>query len=254
MEVKSPDRGYFSVVRWCSDATRDEARNIAVVLVDAEGQFGDVKAAPPSSLSQDARQQGFLDAVVQGLAVQFQKDEKPDLKRLREMSSGLARSLYLTDPKPTAVPDPDLTLQALYKSYVAPLPTPRAITKGIVTDRVVYALRRRGFHVRRGEYFGEFFFDALIETQGTVVAMDILSFASSKKDWLPSERDAGHFLYGLEKLGLPGRAVIQPPAGGSEAAAEVTFTRVREWFDEAQVPVLNPDDVIDPNMSLPLGV
>jgi hypothetical protein len=255
MVLRSPERGYFSIVRWCTDAERDEARNVAVVLVDAEGQFGGVRSAPPSSLSQDLRQQGLLDAVLHGLALQFQQERRPDLRRLQQIATGLTQSLYLTEPRATAVPDPDLTLQALYRAYVAPTPQPRrALTKGVVIDRVVQGLRRRGLHVRRGEYMGEFFFDALVETEGNVIPFDVLSFAGDKKDWLPTERDAGHFLYGLARLGLPGRAVIQPPAGEGAEAAEVTWTRVRRWFDEAHVPVLQPDEVADPNMSLSLGL
>jgi len=255
MALRPPERGFFSIVRWSADATRDEARNIAVVLVDAEGQFGGVKTAPPSSLSQDLRQQGLLDAVLHGLARQFEQEDRPDLQRMRQISAGLSQSLYLTEPKATAVPDPDLTLQALYRAYVAPLPQPRrALTKSVVIDRVVQGLRRRGFQVKRAQYMGEFFFDALVETERTVIPFDVLSFAGNKKDWLPSERDAGHFLYGLERLGLPGRAVIQPPAAESGEPADITWTRVRRWFDEAHVPVFEPDEVADPNMPLRLGV
>ena len=145
MALGSPERGYFSVIRWCPDAVRDEARNIAVVLVDAEGQFGGIRTAPPGPLSQDLRQQGLLDAVLHGLQVQLESQAKPDLEFLRKLSTSLGQSLQLTSPKPMAVPDLQLTLNALYKGYIAPVTARRGSTKAVVTDRVVNGLRRRGF-------------------------------------------------------------------------------------------------------------
>lgn len=252
MALDSPERGYFSVVRWCPDAMRDEARNIAVVLVDAEGQYGGVKTAPPSALSQDLRQQGLLDAVLHGLEVQFESQGKPDLEFLRRLSSGLDKSLQVTSPKPTAVPDVQLTLQALYKGYVAPAMARRGTTKAVVIDRVVNGLRRRGFSVRRGEYISDFFFDALVDVEGTTMAFDVLSFVGTKKEWTPMERDAGHFLYGLGRLHVPGRAVVQPPGEASSVAAETAWARVCRWFENADVPVLDPREVVDPNLELAL--
>jgi hypothetical protein len=253
MALTVQERGFFSVVRWRSDATRDEARNVAVVLVDAEGQFGGVKVAPPSALSNDTRQQGFLDAMLHGLERQFQEGARPDLRRLQEISQTLSQSLYVTRPKATAVPDPELTLQALYKAYVAPRGTPRSLTKGIVIDRVVQSLRRRGYEVRRGEYVGDFIFDALVLREEGTVAYDVLSFASAKKDWTPAERDAGHFLYGIGRLGVSGVAVIQPPTAESQPEALISFDRVRQWFDHAAVPVREPEELADPQLALGLS-
>jgi hypothetical protein len=250
MEMTAHERGYFSVVRWRSDPTRDEARNVAIVLVDAEGQFGGIRIAPPSALSGDARQQGFLDAMLHGLENQFEGEEKPDLKRLRELSESLSNSLYLTAPRATAVPDPELTLQALYRAYVAPIPAPRAVTKGVVIDKVVKILRGRGFSVNRSQYIGDFLFDAVVERKEGPLACDVLSFATAKQDWLPTERDAGHFLYGLERVKLPGIAVIQPPAEESRGEAQTSFERVRRWFKDAAVPVRQPDDLVDSQLSL----
>lgn len=250
MEMMARERGYFSVVRWRSDATRDEARNIAIVLVDAEGQFGGIRMAPPSALSSDPRQQGFLDAMLHGLENQFQGENRPDLARLRELSDSLSNSLYLTKPRATAVPDPDLTLQALYRAYVAPLPSPRAITKGVVIDRVVKILRGRGFNVHRSEYVGDFLFDAVVQRTEGPIACDVLSFAGGKQDWTPTERDAGHFLYGLERVKMPGIAVIQPPTEESRSEARTSFERVRRWFHEAAIPVRLPDELADSQLGL----
>lgn len=250
MEMKAHERGYYSVVRWRSDPTRDEARNIAVLLVDAEGQFGGIRSAPPSALSGDARQQGFLDAMLHGLENQFTNEDRPDLDRLRELYDTLNNTLYLTSPRPTAVPDPDLTLQALYRAYVAPLPAPRAVTKGVVIDRVIKILRGRGFKVSRGEYVGDFLFDAVVQRSEGPLACDVLSFAAARQDWTPTERDAGHFLYGLERVNLPGIAVIQPPSEESRGEAKTSFERVRRWFKDAKVPIREPEELADYQMGL----
>ncbi len=231
MDVTSRERGFFSVVRWRSDATRDEARNVAVVLVDAEGQFGGIRMAPPSALSSDARQQGFLDAMLHGLERQFEGPDRPDLGRLHALSESLAHSLYITTPRPTAVPDPELTLQALYRAYVAPLPS--------------------GLNVHRSEYVDDILFDALVErTVGGPLACDILSFAAPKQDWVPAERDAGHFLFGLGRLHLAGMAVIQPPTVDSRPEAHTSFERVRRWFEQASVPVREPDELAQSQLHL----
>jgi hypothetical protein len=197
-----------------------------------------------------ARQQGFLDALLHGLEVQFEGENRPDLDRLRHLSETLSQSLYLTPPRPTAVPDPDLTLQALYKAYVAPISAPRTLPKGVVIDNVVQTLRRRGFQVRRSEYIGDFVFDALVDRAEGVLAFDVLSFATPKKDWIPAERDAGHFLYGLERLGIPGIAVIQAPSEETREEASSSFERVRHWFEEASVPVRDPAELADKQMVL----
>jgi hypothetical protein len=253
VEVTAHERGFFSVVRWRSDATRDEARNVAVVLVDAEGQFGGIRIAPPSALSSDPRQQGFLDAILHGLEAQFSDKQRPDLARLREISDALSQSLYVTAPKPTAVPDPELTLQALYRAYVAPTGGgSKLLTKGAVTDKVVSALRKQGFSVRRSEYVGDFIFDAVVERTEGLLACDVLSFATVKQDWIPTERDAGHFLYGLGQLKLSGMAVIQPPTQESREEARRSFQRVRHWFKDAAVPVREPEELANAQLGLSL--
>jgi hypothetical protein len=234
------NQAYFSILRWAGDATRDEARNVAVVLVDAEGQFGGVRGAPPSSISQNLKEQGILDAVVFNLARQFEGDEKPDLNWLRERRAALSQSLYFTEPRPAAAADVDATLQALYRAYVSPRAAPRTETKGVVLDRVVGTLRKEGLSVSRGHYIGDFIFDAVVERDHRQLAIKVLSFATPVKDWAPAEREAGHFLYGLSRLELPGQAVIQPPGDASAPSAATSYDRIRRWFDDEAVPVVAP--------------
>src|SRR5260370_33092720 len=104
MGVTVTERGFYSVVRWRSDATRDEARNVAVVLVDAEGQFGGIRMAPPSAWSSDARQQGFLDAMLHGLERQFEGPCRPDRGRVHALIESLAHTWYTPTPSPTPGP------------------------------------------------------------------------------------------------------------------------------------------------------
>jgi hypothetical protein len=238
------NQAYFSILRWAADATRDEARNVAVVVVDSEGQFGGVKAAPPSSISPNLKEQGILDTVLFNLTRQFESIEKPDLEWLRATKMSLNHSLYFTDPQPAAAADVDGVLQALYRAYVAPHGAPRAETKGVVLDRVVSTLRSRGLDVKRGEYIEDFIFDAVVSGgHHRSLAIKVLSFATTVKDWAPAERDAGHFLYGLSRLQLPGQAVIQPPNASSAPSAERSYLRITRWFNDESVPVMSPSDL-----------
>jgi hypothetical protein len=176
-------------------------------------------------------------------------DHRPDLVQLRGLSESLAQSLYVTPPKPVAVPDPDLTLQALCRAYVAPVGAPRSLTKGVVTDKVVHALRKQGLNVRRSEYVGDFIFDAVVDRPGGPVVCNVLSFATTKNNAIPIERDAGHFLYGVEQLRVPGIAIIEPPANSVADEVRSSHDRVRRWFAGADVDVQSPTDVSIPELA-----
>lgn len=238
-------RGYYSLLRWRRDATRDEARNVAVLLVEAEGQFAGIKAAPVSSVSSRLREQGLLDAMLVALQGQFESEQRPTLALLRELHGSLQRSLYVTEPQPVAVPDPDAVLNALYRAYVAPRGGgSRAITKGAMLDRVVGRLREHGYEVRRGEYVNDFLFDVVIgvRLERPTVA-EVFSFANTVKNWAPVEYDAGHFLYALGRSGAEGFSVIQPPSEVSPESAVTTYERVLRWFERAAVPVIEPSEL-----------
>lgn len=253
MGVRAVERGYFSVVRWIPDVTRDEARNVAVVLVDAEGQFGGVRIAPPSVLSRDSRQQGFLDGILHGLQAQFEMSSATDLDRLREISEKVSQSLFVTSPRPTAVPDPTQTLEALFKAFVRRSGGGGSLTRGAITDKVIQSFRRQGFQVRRSEYVGEFVFDALVERTEGILACDVMSFATAVKDWTPTEREAGHFLFGLNRLKtVVGMAVIQPPVHESHEAAQASYERVCRWCHEESVLVRRPDELDTTQLGLTL--
>jgi len=237
-------QGYYSVVRWRPDPTRNECKNVAVVLVDAEGQFGGVKPAPISAVSSKLREQGLLDSMIHGIASQFDSAAKPDLEWLKQAHLQMTRSLILTEPKRTAVPDPTQTLEALYSTLVKP-PSVRSSnqTKGRVLDKVIDAIRGRGLQVRRGDYFHDFLFDAIVLNGKKPVALEVLSFASQAKSFTSAEHDAGHFLFALENVPVErGVAVVQAPLEPDvDELAQTSYARVRRWFGSAGVEAVTPE-------------
>src|SRR4051794_2924188 len=107
-EEKDLSQGYFSLLRWRNDATRDEARNVAVMLVDPKGGFSAFRQAALSTISSNLRDQGLLDAVLSSLQDQF-KTQTFTLERLEALQKTLNRSLYLTEPSAVAVSDVEAT-------------------------------------------------------------------------------------------------------------------------------------------------
>jgi hypothetical protein len=247
-------RGYFSVLRWRSDVGRDEAKNLAILLVDPEGQWGGMRAAPLSAISSRLKDQGILDSMLVGLSKQFESEDKPDLTRLQSLRETLQHSIYLTEPKPTAVADVNEALHALYRAFIAPKAGgARVITKGVVLDRVVETLRKRGFSVNRGHYVEDFLFDAVVKEgpRQPASALEVLSFATAAKEWTGAEHDAGHFLYAVEQVRLQPLAVVQPPDRERSAdTAAVSFKRVMRWFDKAGVRTVEPSELADPQLAL----
>ena len=234
-------QGFFSLLRWRSDVARDEARNVAVVLVSEKGEFGGVRAAPLSSISSRLRDQGLLDEFLLALRAQFEAHEKkPGLQELETWRGEMRRSLYLSEPRRVAVDDEETVLDALYKAFLATRGgsgRSRHLSKASVLERAVDALRRSGYSVQRGAQarVGDFVFDALIEGNGSgTAALEALSFAVPRKDWSPVEKDAGHFLYALNRARLPGRAIIEPPSEESHDGAAEPYERVSRWLADDQ--------------------
>jgi len=239
-------RGYFSLLRWRAEPSRDEARNVAVLLVDERGDLGAIKAAPISSISPRLHEQGLLDQVIAGLEAQFQEHPKPSLARLMEWQGSFRHSLSLTPPSETAIPDLDLALSALYRAYVAPRAGgSRVLTKGRLLDSVITWARKRGVEIRRGNYVENFLFDAVVGDEKPVL-VDVLSFATTAQHWTPVEHDAAHFLYALERVDhADALAVIAPPTEASHRSALDAHERVGQWFAEANVATVSPDQVGD---------
>lgn len=246
--VNELSTGYFAILRWRSDSTRDEARNVAVVLVDEVGKLGGIRAASISTISPILREQGILDSIIFSMQKSFESEIKPDLAKLRDWHESLEQSIYFTEPKLTMMRDPDETLNALYRAYVAPRSRgPRTLTKGRVLDGATDTLRGFGLNVKRGQYIEDFIFDLTIfGVESQVLALEVLSFAPGKKGWIIEEHQAGHFLYALNSTHVPGAGIIQPPVESSHPNATPSFDRIRRWFDHAKVPHFSPSELADP--------
>jgi hypothetical protein len=242
-------QGYFSLLRWRRDATRDEARNVAVLLVEPDGRYGGIRSAPLSSISSRLSDQGLLDDVIVGLEERFESDDGLPLRELVAWSETLTRSLVITPPRPVAVEEPEAALDALYRAFVAPQRRgSRAETKFVLLDRVMKTLRKRGVPARRGERIEDFIFDLVVSSHDRPTVYEVLSFATARKDWTPVERDAGHFLYAVGQLKLPARAVISPPAEANGAAD--AYNRVSRWFDKEKVERLGVEDLAEVQLSM----
>jgi hypothetical protein len=109
-------------------------------------------------------------------------------------------------------------------------------------DLVVKRLRRSGLSVRRGEYIESFLFDAVVERSHGMFALEVLSFATTARNWASTEHDAGHFLYAVRKLAIPAAAVIKPPAEYSNVSAQRAFEYVSGWLQDEKVPIFDPED------------
>ena len=237
---------YFSVLRWRKDTTRDEGRNVAVVLVDEIGREGGVKAAPLSRISPNLKEQGILDSILDGLRQQFQLEQKPNLETLRNWHAELHDAIYLTEPQIAIVTDDaQATLDSLYRAYAAQQGGGGSrVTKGALLDTTMEKVRKFGYSARRGEYIDDFLFDMTVDTKmDRLFAVQVLSFKNPKKAWVTEELGAGHFLYALKTLDALGAAVIQPPVDISLPTAVETYDRVRRWFDKEGVPYANSDEL-----------
>lgn len=242
MDASLASTGHFSVLRWRNDGTRDEARNVAVIVVGNDGDRAAMRAAPISSISPRLHDQGILDRWLTGLDLQFQQAGTEALGLLLSLHDSLQHSLYLTEPQPTAVPDLDLTAGALYRAFVAPRSRgSNEITSGKLLDRTVKRLRQSGLNVRRGEYIDSFLFDAVVDSPRGVSAVEVLSFATSAHNWAPAERGAGHFLYAVRRLSMHAAAVIEPPADFSNAQARQAYEHVSRWMKDESIQVVSLD-------------
>ncbi len=250
----APQQGWFSLLRWRSDVARNEARNVALLLVGEKGGFNAFKAAPLSRISKRLHEQGLLDASLVALERQFGEHQTFTLERLNSMHEKLNSSLYLTEPRPVAVDDVAQTVGALYKAFISTPGGGSTQSKGALLDRLVSAYRRQGIEVKRGAYINDFIFDAILKQGQRRRVVEVLSFAGGRKDWAPIERDAGHFLFALRELNVEGSAVIQEPTHSVSQGGAESYGRIMRWLKKADVPVAAPGEIIEPHLSLDAGV
>jgi hypothetical protein len=234
-------RAFYSLLRWCSDPARNEARNVAVIVVHSKGEWGAVRAAPISTISPRLAEQGIVDAMVDGLQQRIERERGFGLEELEQLRGHFERSISLTEPRPVVVSNLDATVGALYRALVArPAGGSRAVTKSVVLDRVVAGLRRANVRVGRSQYVGDVLFDLVFEGQDALG--EVLSFASGARNVVPIENDAGHFLFGLSRIRRTGIAVVEPPPEDAPAHVADSHARVLSWFGSAGVPIHRPED------------
>jgi hypothetical protein len=245
MGTQPMTQAYFSVLRWQSDPTRGESRNVAVILVDEMGTVGALRAAPLSTISPSLHQQGLIDAVLQALERRMSSPtHRLRLADLHALRRQLQQSLQITEPRSVAVSDVDSTVRALYRAYAAPrLRGSSLMTKGRLLDRLIPRLRRRGWDVLRGQRVADVLFDLVVDAPAPYVG-GVLSFATGAQDYAPAERDAGHLIFGAERVRRPGLAIVQPPSPEAPATVQEAHLRVVRWFSDASVEVHTPDDLL----------
>jgi hypothetical protein len=111
-------------------------------------------------------------------------------------------------------------------------------------DIVTNQLRQSGVHVERGEYIDDILFDAIIrEAEGAMTTIHTESFATTNKEWMRAEHDAGYFLYGVARTQSNPVCIIQPPATWSNDAAVASYERIGRMMTGAGVRSLEPPDV-----------
>jgi hypothetical protein len=189
---------------------------------------------------------------VSSLESRFAEDEKPSIEELSEMQRQMSESLYLTEPRPVAMADVSATLGALYRAYAAPrVAGSSRETKGRILDRVIAMTRQTGTAVRRGAYIGDFIFDLVTEGKYPT-AGEVLTFASGAKNTVPVEQDAGHFLYGIERSGIHGVAILKAPPQGAAAGLTKSYARVERWLREDDVRIIDADELSPQALGLAL--
>jgi hypothetical protein len=239
-------RGFFSLVRFRSDATRDEQRNIAIALVDEAGDFAAIRSTPVSSLSSQLRTQGLVDAMLVGLARDLSSGRSDGISRLNGLLKLRSSVLVVSEPQSAAIgQDPLSTLDSLYRALVAPkVSRGPGVSRSQVLDQVVQQFRSGGTPVERGAYLNDYILDAVASPSGRPrLPIHTLSFALPNRDWSHVERDTGHFLFAIGRLNEKGVCVMQPPTEISRSSAIDSLGRVTRWLTSEGVETIGPDQL-----------
>ena len=244
------DLGYYSLVRFCPDTSRGEVRNVAIVLVDPTRERGLVRAAPVSRVAPRARQAGLLDALLRSLAQRVGSGDVAGEAGLTALASASTPTLAITIPKPVEIQDPKATLASLYQSFVGVRSAREPNRKGDIVDVLVARLVRDGAPLERNAYVGDFAVDVLV-TGNRSAAIQVLSFSVAESRGLAIEREAGHYLFGLEHTKLEGTAIVQPPTTDEIGRLWQSHDRVQRWLEDAGVRSVRPGDI--PRLSAQYG-
>lgn len=139
-----PEQGYMAVIRYREDATRDECRNVAVILFSEDGTKGGMRRLHP--------QLPLVDAMLDGLMHQYQRGDGPGLDTVENLHRVWVHSLVITEPKPCAVIGWSETLNLLYRAYLEPKPDRRPAPRSHMFDRDT---ARRSLAMPTDPNFGE---------------------------------------------------------------------------------------------------
>lgn len=241
------DKGYFSILRWVPDVTRDEARNLAVVLVSESGEQGGIKAISSGSVSTSLAKLGIVDAIVGGLAARFEEEVKPDVHELQGLHASWQQSLQFTAPRLTMVPDWEQTLTTLFRSYVAKSHSGAGgQTSAQVQGRVCRMLEKHGCKPQQNVRLGDFRIPVMASSPWSKVevGMNITSFAQpTKREWLDIEQDTAYFFRAVDKLEINPLAVVAPPTNKCRQEAFASHELILKWYESEGIRALPPQEI-----------
>jgi len=235
--------GYYSLVRFAADVARGEARNVAVILVGDHPDDGGVRAAPLSRVAPRARQAGVLDALLRSLATRVKSGQILGEEGLSGLASISPGSFSITAPQRTTIErDKKRAIDNLYRAFVGVRAAREPSRKGAIVDELVAAMGRAGAAIKRNAYLGDFAIDVVV-TGPREAAIQVLSFCVGESRGVSVEREAGHFLFGLERLDVEANAVVQPPKDSDGPGLWTSHDRVQRWLADAGVATVATSDL-----------
>ena len=235
-------RGYYAIVRYMADVARGEPRNLAVMLLDVDGQYRGMRSLRPGSLSRNVEEHGIVARVLESMNIRFSGvNSLENMRELVEVTSG--HSIYVTEPIPVLARQPaDSVLDGLYAILVAPRSHPAVgFTKGHILDRLSRWAKTRDGRLEIGAHHDGYPFDGLLRQHAEVLcAMHVISFAARNIDQRRLEQDAAGFLFASPRISAQGVGVIQAaPSTATEAIRELE-DKVVGWFNDAGVITTSP--------------
>jgi hypothetical protein len=236
---------FYSVLRYTPDPARNEARNIALLVV-GEGHRLFFRTAPLSQVTRRLHEQGLLDALLARFEARAKNGELSSPVTVADIASSLNGPIELTSPKPLAVVGSfQGSADALFRTLVAVRQRRGpGLPKGEALDHVVDVFRSRGADIVRGSYIGDFIFDAVVSPRAPApLAVGVASFDTDAEDWTSTERQVGHYLFAVSKVRPDPAYVVKPPTALSKGGAHKSHERAIRWLEEGGVKVVPYADV-----------
>lgn len=237
--------GFYSIIRYTPDPVRDEAKNVALMLIDEQRDVARLRVAPLSQLTPRLNEHGLLDKLLVHFGARLQAGELRDQRQVAALSRVIGPTLSLTAPVRAAIGDDvDATLKSLYTAFVAPRRgRDSSISHGQLLDRLVKACRKAGAAVEPGAYVEDILFDAIVSWRKRRTPVQVLSFETTTQNPHGIEQAAGHFLFALNRIHADGLCVMQPPVLKSTDPVKASYRRVRNWMQDGGVETVGPEDL-----------